>query len=85
VTVDHCALEAEPGHRTVELLHRRRRIRRRQGGEASEPIGMRFDGFEQQIVDLPRHRDRRVGLERLTAGLVVREHLHIDAGGIHRG
>ncbi len=46
---------------------------------------MGLDGLEQQIVDLARHRHGRRRIERLAAGLIVRQHLQVDAGRIHGG
>src|SRR5712692_5665080 len=46
---------------------------------------MRLDRLEQQIIDLTRHGNRGCRIERLTPGLIVREHLHVDPRRIHGG
>src|SRR5262249_34984358 len=55
------------------------------GSKAGETIGMCLDGRRQQIINLPRERDRRCRIEGLTTRLIVREHLQFDPGGIHSG
>ena len=46
---------------------------------------MRFDGLEQQVVGLACRRYGLCGVECLATGLIVRQHLQIDAGSIHGG
>ena len=65
----------------VELIHGSGGIRRRQRGQPGETAGMRLDGLEQQVIDVSCRGNRRRSSERLTPGLIVREHLHVDAAG----
>ena len=73
VTVDHGAFEAEPRDRPIELVHRSGGVRRRQGGKTREAGGVCLDGLEQEIVDLPGHRDGGSGIECLAPRLVYAE------------
>ena len=57
----------------------------RQRRETGEAVGMRLDRLEQNVVDLTRDRNGRRRVERLAAGLIVRQHLHVDASRVHGG
>ena len=61
------------------------RVRSWNRGKAGKTIWVRADGAEQDVVRLSCHRNRRGGLARLTARLIVRNDLNVDAGGIHCG
>ena len=46
---------------------------------------MGFYRLKQKVIDLSCHGNSRGRVERLTAGLIVREHLHANAGRVHCG
>ena len=81
--MDHRALEAELGHRALELVGGGLRIGRGQHGEALEPVGVRADDLVQPVVGAARERHRGLGVEALRGGRAVRQHLHVDAGLVH--
>jgi hypothetical protein len=71
VAIDHRTLESKFGDRAIELLDRGSGIRSRKGCKPVEAIGMRVDRLEKHVVDLPRRRDSRSGIECLTTRLIV--------------
>ena len=81
--MDHRALEAELAHAALELLRRGFRIRRRQRRKAGKASGILLDGLVQAVIGIAGHGDRDVAAEGLRARRAERQHLHVDAGGVH--
>jgi hypothetical protein len=67
-----------------ELGRRLVRRHRRQGGKAGEAPGMFLHRRGERVVTFARQRHRLGGVELFGARRSQRQHLHVDAGGIHR-
>src|SRR6185503_9889747 len=81
--VHHRALEVELGHRALELVGGRLRVRGRQHGEAFEPALVLLDGLMQPVVGALRERHRGRGVDALRGGRAVRHDLQVVAGFVH--
>ncbi len=82
-THDHGALEAKFAHAALQLIGRRFRVRSRQGGEPGEAVGMRADGFIQNVVGGARQFDGNFRIEILRSRIVFGDHLEVDARFVH--
>ena len=85
VPIDERAFEALLPNPALQFFGRLVWCRDRQGGKAGEALRIFLHRLGEEIVGLPGNRDllRRVRL--LDPWRVEREHLHVDAGGIHVG
>ena len=82
--VDERADETEVLHAPLELRRAGVRALHRQHGEAREALGMLGDRGGQMVVHLARHGDAVGAGHEIGAGAGVGEHLHGDAGLVHR-
>jgi hypothetical protein len=83
VPVDQRALEAILTDRALQLLCGGFRGGRRQRGEPSEAIRMAPHRLPEDVVCLTGERYRLCRLELLDARKGQRQHLYIDACGVH--
>ena len=81
----HRALEAEPGYGAFELVGRRLRIGGRQHRKTGEPVGMGAYRLREPIVGAARQPHGEFRVEPLHRRRAMRQHLHVDAGGVHLG
>jgi hypothetical protein len=81
--VDQAAHEPEIGDAPGKFVGRRRRRRGRQRGEPRQPPGRRRDRGRQVIVRPARRLDPGRTAKALGRRLRVRQHLQIDARGVH--
>jgi hypothetical protein len=51
--------------------------------EAGKTSGIFLDDLTQPVINLFGQANGRIALERLNAGLDVREHLQVDARSVH--
>ena len=84
VAVDDGADEAAGLHPVFELGGGLVRRRGRQRGEAGKPLRVLLHPRGKEIVDFAGQRDGVGGIELLGAGRSQRQHLHVDAGCVHR-
>src|SRR5579863_2573433 len=85
VTVDQRAFETELANGALQFGHRLVGRGDRQRGKAGEPLRMRLYGAVQKIVGVARQRDLVRSFKLLHARRIERQHLHVDAGGVHFG
>ena len=83
--VHHRALEAVLLDAALELVGGGVRHRGRQRGERRKPLRVLFHLRGEAVVDAPRQRNGGVGRQLLRRRRAKRQHLHVDAGGIHLG
>src|SRR3954467_9127266 len=76
--MDHGALEAELGHRALELVRRGAWIGARQRGERLEAAVRRAHRLAQPVVGAARYRRCAVRIEALRRRRAMREHLDVD-------
>jgi hypothetical protein len=84
VRVDDHTLEAE-ARAAFDLLGRRGRVLRCDGGQAGEAVRMAPAGFREPVVGQRGHGHRPVGGEHLRAGCGQGDDLPVDARGVHVG
>src|SRR5216683_5685122 len=78
------ALEAEDGHRALELVDRQLDVLHRQRGEAGEAPGPLAREARDLVVDLAREVEALRGVEVMAEKRRVnRDHLHVDALRVH--
>ena len=83
VAVDERALEALLPDPALQFFGRLFGRRDRQGGKAGEARRMFLHRFGEEIVGFARDRDLLRRFRLLDPGRIQREHLHVDAGGVH--
>jgi hypothetical protein len=85
VAIDEGALETLLPDPAIQLIGRLLGGRDRQAGKAGKTFWISLHHVGEEIVRLPRDRDlfRHLGL--LDPGRIQRQHLHVDAGGVHLG
>jgi hypothetical protein len=66
--VDHCALEAEPGDGTLQLVGRSPRVGGRQHGKGRETIRMALHRLIQPVIGASRQGRPGFGIDRLQPG-----------------
>src|ERR1700758_4946789 len=83
MAVDERTLEALLPNPAIEFIGRLLRGRDWQGGKPCKPLWILLHDIGEEIVRLASDRDllRHVGL--FDPGRIQREHLYVDAGGIH--
>ena len=81
--VQHGALEAELGHRALELVGGGLRVDGGKRGEGGEALGVGRADLGEAVVDLPRQVGGDVGTKLLRRRRAMREHLDVDAGLVH--
>ena len=84
VAVDHRALHAELADRALELVRRRARVGRGQGGEGGEALRVLVDRARELVVGFAREGHGGLGVvEVLDARRGMADDLQVDAGGVH--
>jgi hypothetical protein len=85
MAADHRSGEGLIAKAVFELLGRLIRCRNRQRGEAGQSCRSPGDRFGQRVIGVARQRHRLGGFQLLDTRRGQRDHLHVDAGGIHLG